>query len=322
MKAIVQDEYGSADTLRFEDIDKPAPRGGEVLVRVHAAGAHMGDWHMMTGTPYAVRLALGMTKPRTRVRGTEFAGVVEAVPPGVVGFRSGDEVYGTGKGSFAEYVLASEDKLEDKPSNLTFEQAAAVPVSGITALQGLRDIGRLKPGQKVLIVGAAGGVGSFAVQVAKALGGVVTGVCSSSKVEMVRSIGADHVIDYTKEEITASGERYDVILDIAGNRPLSLLRKALAPRGTLVLVGGEGSGDWFGFINRLLRMMLLATFSRQRLRALASKETRADLEALKKLIEEGKVTPVISETYSLSEAPEALEHLGKGHARGKVVITI
>ncbi|MGH2709742.1 MAG: NAD(P)-dependent alcohol dehydrogenase [Actinomycetota bacterium] len=323
MKAIVQDEYGSADVLRFEDIPVPVPGDNEVLLRVEAASAHIGDWHLMMGTPYAIRLGYGLRRPKLRVRGMDVAGRVEAVGKDVTEFQPGDEVFGTCKGSLAEYAVARPDKIALRPSNLTFEQAATVPISGIAALQGLRASGKAQPGQTVLIVGAAGAVGTFAVQLAKALGTEVTGVCSTSKLDLVRSIGADHVIDYTREDFTVSGRRYDLILDLAGRRPVSALRRALSPRGTLVIVGGEGGGRWFGGVmGRLLHVLLLSPFVRQKLRPLASKERKKDLLALKELIEAGKVTPVIGRTYTLSEAPDALGHLGGGHATGKAVITV
>jgi NADPH:quinone reductase-like Zn-dependent oxidoreductase len=320
MKAIVQDTYGSADVLELKDIDTPLVGDSEVLVRVLAASAHMGDWHVMTGLPYLGRMAFGLRTPKARVRGTDVAGRVEAVGTDVTPFRPGDEVFGSCNGSFAEHATARPDKLALKPANLTFEQAATVPTSGCTALQALR-VGKVQPGQKVLIIGAAGGVGSFAVQIAKAFGAHVTGVCSTSKVDLVRSIGADEVIDYTRNDFAATGERYDVILDIAGNRSVSHLRRALAPRGHLVIVGGEGGGRWFG-IGRQLRASVLSLFVGQKLGTLIAKTTGEDLVVLKELIEAGKVTPVIGATFPLSEVPEAIVHLEEGHARGKVVITV
>jgi NADPH:quinone reductase-like Zn-dependent oxidoreductase len=323
MKAIVQDTYGSADLLELRDIDKPEITDDEVLVRVRAAGVDRGVWHVMTGLPYPIRLAgYGLRKPKTPVQGADLAGVVEAVGKDVTRFQPGDEVFGIGKGAFAEYARAPESKLAPKPANLTFEQAAVVAISGLPALQALRDKGRVEPGQKVLIIGASGGVGTYAVQLAKAFGAHVTGVCSTTKVDMVRSLGADHVIDYTQEDFTRSGQRYDLILDIGGNPSLSRLRRALAPKGTLVIVGGEAGGRWLGGNDRQLRALLLSRFVGQRLTTFISKENHEDMLVLKELIEAGKVTPVIDRTYQLSEAPQAIRYLEHGHARGKVVITI
>jgi NADPH:quinone reductase-like Zn-dependent oxidoreductase len=324
MKAIVQDTYGSPDVLQLRDIDKPVAGEDDLLVRVHAAGVDPGVWHLMTGLPYLVRImGFGLRKPKVRVRGRDVAGRVEAVGTNVTQFQPGDEVFGICEGSFAEYVCARPDKLAPKPANLTFEQAAAVPISALTALQALRDRGKVQPGQEVLIIGAAGGVGTFAVQIAKTFGADVTGVCSTTKVELVRSIGADHVIDYTREDFAAGVKLYDLILDTAGNRSLSHLRRALAPRGTLVIVGGEGGGRWLGgFDRQILRAPILSPFVRQTLRPFISKERREDLVVLNELIEGGKVTPIIDKNYSLSEAPEAIRYLAKGHAQGKVVITV
>jgi NADPH:quinone reductase-like Zn-dependent oxidoreductase len=323
MKAIVHDTYGSADVLELRDVDKPRVGDDDVLVRVHAAGVDPGVWHLMTGLPYLVRLmGYGVRRPKSRVLGLDFAGRVEAVGTNVTQVKPGDEVFGTGEGSFAEYTLAKEDKVAPKPENLSFEQAAAVPVSAVTALQGLRDQARVQAGQKVLIIGAGGGVGSFAVQLAKAFGAHVTGVCSAAKTDLVRSIGADDVIDYTREDLAESGRRFDVILDTAGNRSLSDLRRALSPRGTLVIVGGEGGGRWTGGFERALRAFILSPFVRQKLLGLISKENRADLIVLKEFIEAGKVMPVIDRVYPLREAPEAIRHLAQGHPRGKVVITV
>jgi NADPH:quinone reductase-like Zn-dependent oxidoreductase len=323
MKAVVQDAYGTPDVLDLRDIDKPVVGDDDVLLRVHAAGTHVGDWHAMTGLPYLIRIAgYGLRAPKARVRGTDVAGRVEAVGKAVTQFQPGDEVFGTCDGSFAEYATAREDKVAPKPANLTFEQAATVPTSGFTALQGLRDAGRVQPGQKVLIIGAAGGVGSFAVQIAKAFGAHVIGVCSTTKLDLVRSIGADDVIDYTRDDFAETGQRYDLILDTAGNRSLSHLRRALAPRGTLVIVGAEGGGRWFGGIDRQLRAHMLSPFVGQKLGTFISKGNGEDLVVLKELIEAGKVTPVIDRAYPLSEASEAIRYLEEGHARGKVVITV
>jgi NADPH:quinone reductase-like Zn-dependent oxidoreductase len=324
MKAVVQDTYGAPDVLELRDIDKPVPKDDEVLVRVHAAGVDPGVWHLMTGQPYLVRvMGYGLRTPKVGVRGRDVAGRVEAVGTNVTQVQPGAEVFGTCEGSFAEYVCAREDKLAPKPANLSFEQAAAVPISGLTALQALRDTGKVQPGQTVLIVGAAGGVGSFAVQLAKAFGAQVTGVASTTKLELVRSIGADEVIDYTREDFADGARHWDLIVDTAGRRSLAQLRRALTARGRLVIVGGEGGGRWLGgFDRQILRAPVVSAFSRQRLRPLTSKERRADLVVLKELIEAGKVTPVIDRTYPLSEAPEAIRYLEEGHARGKIVIRV
>ncbi|WP_113704228.1 NAD(P)-dependent alcohol dehydrogenase [Nonomuraea lactucae] len=323
MKAIVQDRYGPIDALEYKDVDEPVAGDDEVLVRVHAAGVDPGVWHLTTGLPYLLRvLGFGLRGPKVRVRGMDVAGRVEAVGKNVTSFKPGDEVYGACDGSFAEYARARQDMIAPKPSNLTFEQAAAVPVSGCSALQALRDRGRVRPGQKVLVIGAAGGVGTYAVQLAKASGAHVTGVCSTTKTDLVRSIGADDVVDYTRDDFADGARRYDLILDTAGNRSLSRLRRALTPRGTLVLVGGEGEGRWFGGVDRLLRALLLSPFVRQRLRGLFATTRRTDLESLTELIEAGKVAPVLDRTYALSEAREAIGEVAKGRARGKTVITV
>jgi NADPH:quinone reductase-like Zn-dependent oxidoreductase len=322
MKAIVQDTYGSADVLRLDDVDAPPVGGGDVLVRVLAASVFIGDWHIMTGLPYVFRMVSGLRAPKVRVRGQDFAGRVEAVGRDVIRYRAGDDVFGTCDGAFAEFAAARANKIAPKPANLTFDQAATVPTTGSTALQALRDVGRVRPGQSVLIIGAAGGVGSFAVQIAKAFGARVTGVCSTEQVELVRSLGADDVIDYTRDDFAQTGRRWDLILDIAGARSVSHLRRALAPRGTLVIVGGEGGGRWFGGIDRQLRALMLSPFVSQKLGTFVSKPNGKDLVVLKELIEAGKVTPVIGRTYPLTDVPEAIRQLEKGHARGKVVITV
>jgi NADPH:quinone reductase-like Zn-dependent oxidoreductase len=323
MKAIVQDKYGSTDVLEFRDIGKPEIADDEVLIRVHAAGVDRGVWHLMTGLPYPIRLAgYGLRAPKTPVPGMDMAGVVEAVGKDVTRFHPGDEVFGIGKGAFAEYARAPENKLALKPASLTFEQAAAVAVSGLPALQGLRDHGRVEPGQKVLIIGASGGVGTFAVQLAKVFGAEVTAVCSTTKVEMVRSLGADHVIDYTRDDFADGKQRYDVILDIGGNASLARLRRALAPKGTLVIAGGEEGGRWLGGTDRQIRALLLSRFVGQKLTTFVSKENYEDLNVLKELIESGKITPVIDRTYPLTEARQAIRYLEQGHARGKIVITV
>jgi NADPH:quinone reductase-like Zn-dependent oxidoreductase len=322
VKAIVQDTYGSPDVLELRDIDRPVARDDEVLVRVHAAGLDQGVWHLMAGLPYLVRImGFGLRAPKDPVRGSDVAGVVEAVGSDVTRFKPGDDVFGIGQGSYAEYVRAREDKLAPKPASLTFEQAAAVPISGLTALQGLRDHGQVGPGQKVLIIGASGGVGTYAVQLAKAFGAEVTGVCSTTKVDMVRSIGANHVIDYRHDDFADGDQRYDLILDTGGNSSLSRLRRALTPQGTLVIVGGERGGRWSGgFERQILRAPLLSAFVGQKLRPLTSKERAEDLQVLQELIEAGKVTPVIDRTYPLTEVPDAIRYMRDGHARGKIVI--
>jgi NADPH:quinone reductase-like Zn-dependent oxidoreductase len=325
MKAIVQDRYGTAEVLVLEDIDKPVVGDDNVLLRVHAASAHIGDWHIMTGLPYLIRVVvpdLGLRAPKARTRGMDVAGRIEAVGKNVTRFQPGDEVFGICEGSFAEYAGAREDMVAPKPTNLTFEQSATVPTSGITALQALRDKGKVRPGQKVLIIGAGGAVGTFAVQIAKAFGASVTGVCSTSKVELVRSIGADEVIDYTRDDFADNKQRYDVILDTGGGRSVTHLRRALTPKGTLVIVGGEGGGRWFGGFGRNIWAQVLSPLVSQSLGLFAVKENGADLVALTELIEAGKVTPVIDTTYPLSKVPEAFRHLEEGHAKGKVVIVV
>jgi NADPH:quinone reductase-like Zn-dependent oxidoreductase len=325
MKAIVQDVYGSADVLELREVDRPSVGQDEVLVRVCAAGVDPGVWHLMTGEPYLVRaMGFGLRRPKVAVRGRDLAGVVETVGARVTRFRPGDEVYGTCEGgSFAEYASAPEQRLAPKPANVSFEQAAVTPISGVTALQGVRDCGRVQPGQQVMVIGAAGGVGSFAVQIAKAFGATVTGVCSTAKADLVRSLGADGVIDYTRDEIDRDGARYDIVIDTAGNRPLSLLRRAMTPHATLVLVGGEhGGGRVFGGFDRQFRAPLVSMFVKQRLRGLIAKERAEDLQTLTGLIESGVITPVIDRTYALAEAPDAIRYLAEGHAAGKVVITV
>jgi NADPH:quinone reductase-like Zn-dependent oxidoreductase len=324
MKAIVQDTYGPADVLELRDIDKPGLKDDEVLVRVHAAGLDRGVWHLMTGLPYLVRvMGFGLRRPSVAVRGREVAGRVEAVGTAVTRFRAGDEVFGICEGSFAEYASAREEKLALKPKNVTFEQAAAAPISALAALQALRDKGNVQPGQKVLIIGAAGGVGAFAVQIAKAFGAHVTGVASTTKADTVRSIGGDEFIDYTREDFADGVRRYDLIVDTAGRRSLSHLRRALAPDGTLVIVGGEGGGRWLGgFDRQILRAPILSLFVSQTLRPLVATENQEDLEVVRELIEAGKITPLVDRTYALSEVPRALRDLESGHARGKTVITV
>ena len=321
MKAIVQDEYGSSDVLRLEDVEAPAAGRGGVLIRVIAASAFIGDWHLITGTPYAIRLVSGLGKPKQRVRGQDVAGKIEAIGQEVTGFRPGDEVFGVGNGTFAEYATARTDKIAPKPANLGFEEAETVPTTGCTALQGIRDVGKVQSGQSVLVVGAAGGVGSFAVQIAKALGAHVTGVCSTSKLDLVRSIGADEVIDYTHEDIVDGTRRYDLIFDTAGNRAVSHLRQAMTPKGTLVLAGGEGTGRWLG-MGRVVRAKTMSLFVGQRMTNFLARPGAADLIALKELIDADKIKPVIGSRYSLGEVPAAIAEIGAGHGRGKVVITV
>jgi NADPH:quinone reductase-like Zn-dependent oxidoreductase len=323
MKAIVQDSYGPADVLEFRDIEEPVVGERDVLVRVHAAGSGPDVWHLMTGLPYFARLFLGLRKPKVSVRGRDVAGTVQAVGSSVEGFRPGDEVMGIVEGSFAELAVARPDKLVSKPGRLTFEEAATVPISGLTALQAIRDEGKVQPGQSVLVIGAAGGVGTLTVQVAKAFGAKVTGLCSTRKMDLVRSIGADEAIDYTRQDFADGSRRWDVIVDTAGRRPLSRLRRALTLKGTLVIVGGDGGGPWTGgFFRGMLRGPLVSMFVGQRLRGLISKEKQDDLRTLADLIEAGKVTPVIDRTYPLIEAPDAIRYLERGHPAGKVVITV
>lgn len=323
MQAVVRHEYGSADVLRVEEIDRPTISADEVLIRVHAAGMDRGTWHLMAGMPYLFRLmGPGLRKPKNPVLGLDVAGTVVAVGSDVTRFKVGDEVFGISRGSFAEYAAAREDKLARKPANLTFDQAAVVAISGLTALQSLLDVGRLQAGQHVLIVGASGGVGSYAVQIAKASGAEVTGVCSTPKVDLVRSFGADHVIDYSRDDFAAGPQRYDLILDIGGNSPLPRLRRALAPSGTLVLVGGEDGDRWTGGMGRQLRAVALSPFVRQRLTMKTPREHYTDLERLAQLIETGQLTPTIDKTYPLDKAPEAMRHLQAGQARGKIAIAV
>lgn len=322
MKAVVRDTYGSVEVLRLAEIAKPVAGDGQVLVRTHAAGVDQGVWHLMVGMPYVMRLAgFGIRAPKNPLLGYDLAGRVEAVGAQADLFQPGDEVFGTCRGSFAEYAVARVDRLASKPVNVSFDQAAATPISGYAALQAVRDNGKIQAGQRVLIIGAGGGVGTFAVQIAKADGAVVTGVCGTSKVELVRSIGADHVIDYTKQDVGDDGDRYDVILDIAGNRPLAQLRRALTPRGTLVIVGAEDAGDWIG-IRRQLRAAALSPFVRQKLGFYISKERSQDLEELRKLLEAGAVRPFVDRTFPLDEVPDAIRYLRDGRARGKIVITL
>ncbi|HEY3212117.1 MAG TPA: NAD(P)-dependent alcohol dehydrogenase [Actinomycetota bacterium] len=324
MRAIVQDTYGPADVLELREIERPEVGENDVLVRVRAAGSGPDVWHIMTGQPYMARAALGFRRPKVRVRGWDVAGTVEAVGASVTDFRPGDEVMGVAEGgSFAEYAVTSPDKLVPKPANLSFEQAAALPISGVTALQALRDKAQVQSGQTVLVIGAGGGVGTLAVQVAKAFGAHATGVASSPKLDLVRSIGADDVVDYTREDFTDGSMKWDVIVDTAGRRPLRQLRRALTPKGTLVVVGGDGGGRWTGgFFRGMLRGPLVSPFVGQKLMGLNSKVTREDLQGVAELAEAGKLTPVIGHTYALSETPDAIRELETGHAAGKLVIAV
>ncbi|MEV4604966.1 NAD(P)-dependent alcohol dehydrogenase [Amycolatopsis sp. NPDC049253] len=325
MTAVVQDRYSCVpeDLFRVAQIDTPTVGDDDILVRVRAASVDRGTWHIMSGLPYPIRLAgFGLRRPKYANPGRNLAGTVEAVGPGVTGFASGDEVFGTSTSTFSQYAIARPGKLAPKPANLSFEQAAAVPVSGTTALQAVRDHGRVRAGEKVLIIGASGGVGTFAVQIAKAFGADVTGICSPSKVEMVRALGADHVIDYTRADFTDGGHLYDVVLDIGGNARLSDLRRALTPRGRLVIVGGETDGRLLGGSDRQIRAKLLAPFVHQQLGTFVAKENAADLIALGALIENGKLTPAIDRAYPMGEVATAIRHLLDGKTRGKLVVSV
>ena len=324
MSAIVQDAYGTVPhaVLRLAQVARPTIGDDQVLVRVAAASVDRGTWHVMTGLPYAIRFAgFGVRSPKASNPGRALAGTVEAVGKDVTEFNPGDEVYGTCDGSFAEYARAEMSKLAPKPANLSFEEAASAPISGSTALQAVRKA-KVQPGQEVLIIGASGGVGTFAVQIAKAFGAEVTGVCSTAKVDLVRSLGADHVVDYTRDDFTAGEHRYDVILDIGGNRRLSHLRRALTPRGTLLIVGGETGGRWLGGFDRSLRAVLLSLFVHQTLGMLTSSENSKDLNVLRDLIEDEKIKPAIDRTYLLSDTPNAIQYVSENRAQGKVVITV
>jgi NADPH:quinone reductase-like Zn-dependent oxidoreductase len=317
MRAIVQDGYGTADVLRTAEIDRPTIAADEVLIEVRAAGVDRGTWHVMTGTPYAIRLGFGL-RPKNLVPGMDVAGTVAAVGDDVTRFAVGDEVFGIGRGSFAEYAAAKADKLAHKPAALTFEQAAVLGVSGTTALQGVRDAGRVTAGQHVLVIGASGGVGTYAVQLAKAFGAEVTGVCATAKVDLVRSIGADHVIDHTRTDFAATGP-FDVIMDIGGNSGIARLRSALTPHGTLVITGGV-SGKWLG-MRRQLRAVAVSPFVRQRLTMFLAKQHHTHLETLCEFVADGRLTPVVGATYPLDDAREALRLLDSGQAMGKIAIS-
>jgi NADPH:quinone reductase-like Zn-dependent oxidoreductase len=319
MRAIVQDSYGSTEVLRAEDIELPRIGDDEVLVRVRAASIHLGDWIIMTGSPFVMRFATGLRRPKNRVPGTDVAGIVEAVGKNVTSLRAGDEVLGWASGAFAEFATASADHFVKKPAGLTFEQAAALGVSASTALQLLRDDGKVRPGQKVLINGASGGVGTFAVQIAKSMGAEVTGVSSTRNLEMVRAIGADHVIDYTREDFTTGDGRYDLIIDNVGNHSMAQTRRALTPTGILISNGG-GHAD--GKLGRTIRAMVASMLVRQQAGPTVKTQNHDDLVALAGLVEAGSVTPVIDRTYPLTEAPAAVGHVAAGHARGTVVLTV
>ena len=322
MQAMVQDTYGTTEVMQMRDIETPPIGEGEVLVRVRAAGVNPADWAIMSGLPYVARPVYGLRKPKNGVRGTDVAGTVEALGPGVTRFTVGDEVFGWCKGSYAQFAAVSVDALAAKPANISFEQAASVPMAAMVALQALRDHGGVKPGDTVLINGASGGIGTFAIQIAKALGAEVTGVCSTRNVDLVRSIGADHVIDYTTEDFTQTGKHYDFILDNVGNHSLSELRGSLTPAGSLVPNGGNFGNRWFAGGGRVISSHILACVAGQPLRPFLLSQNQADLLALKGLIEDGKVIPVIDRTYALSETAAAIGRVGEGHARGKIAITI
>jgi NADPH:quinone reductase-like Zn-dependent oxidoreductase len=324
MQAIVQRRYGTVpeDVFRLEQTARPAAAPGEVLVCVGAAGVDRGTWHAMAGLPYLGRIALGLRAPKIEVPGMAVSGTVEAVGQDVTVLKPGDEVFGSCRGSFAQYSVTRAEKLARKPAGLTFEQAAALPISATTALRAVRDKGNVQPGQQVLVIGASGGVGTFAVQIAKALGAEVTGACSTAKTDLVAAIGADHVLDYTREDPVSGQRRYDVIIDIGGNRPLAHLRRALSPKGTLVITGGEDGGAWLGGMGRNFQAQLMSRFAGQSLTAPLVLERQADLMSLRDLVGSGAIRPVIERAYPLSEAAAAVRHLAEGRARGKLVITL
>jgi NADPH:quinone reductase-like Zn-dependent oxidoreductase len=322
MRAITQSTYGTADTWRLDAIDCPVIEAAEVLVAVHSAGLDRGTWHLMTGTPYAMRLAVGFRGPKTSVPGIDLAGTVVAIGADVTRFTVGDEVFGIGKGAFAEYAAVREDKLVLKPASLPFGLAAALPVSGSTALRAVIDVGRVEAGQKVLVLGASGGVGSYAVQIATALGAEVTGVCSEAKADFVRSLGAAHVLDYARDDFADGSTAYDVIIDIAGNNPISRLRRALSGRGTLVIVGGEDGGKLTGGMDRQFRALAISPFIGQRVALVVPKEHHTVIERLAELVEAGSLLPSVERAYPLSEAADAMRQLASGRVRGKLVITI
>lgn len=320
--AVVQRQYGGTEQLHLAEVPMPTPGPTEVLVRVQAAGVDRGTWHLMTGLPYAVRLGFGLRRPKHPIPGRDVAGVVVALGAQVRDVQVGDEIMGTADGSFAEYAVVPDARLTRKPARLSMEQAAVLPISGLTALQAVRDAGRVQPGQHVLVLGASGGVGSYAVQIASALGAVVTGVASGAKADLVRDLGATHVLDYARDDISGDGARYDVIIDTGGNRPIAKLRRALTSTGTLVIVGGETDGRWLGGAQRQLGALARSPFVGQRLTALLSSENGEDLAALARLVDEGSLTPALERTYALHEAGKALDHLAAGHVRGKVALTV
>lgn len=324
MKAIVYEQYGAPDVLELREVDRPAPAAGEALVRVLAVAVNPGDWDLLRGLPYVLRLSWGLRRPRNRILGLAVAGRIEAIGSGVAEVQPGDDVLAeVGWGGFAEYVRVPVKALALKPAGMTFEQAATVPVAGVTALQALRDVGRVQPGQRVLVIGASGGVGTFAVQVARTLGAEVTGVCSTANVELVRSLGADHVVDYTRDDFAAGGPRYDLILDNVGNRSLADCRRALVPKGTLLPNSNKGGGRWIGaYVGRAIRSLAVSPFVSHRLRPFATSVKHEDLVTLTDLIGSGQVSPVIERVYPLTETAEALRHYGRGHTRGKVVISV
>jgi NADPH:quinone reductase-like Zn-dependent oxidoreductase len=323
VKALVQDRFGPPDVLRLAETSMPEVGPGDVLVRVHAAALNPADWHILRGDPLVARLmGVGLTRPKARVAGTDAAGVVETTGANVRQLRNGDEVLGFCRGAFAEYACAAADLVVPKPASLSFEQAAAVPIAATTALRGIRDVGEVKAGQRVLVNGAGGGVGTYAVQIAAALGAQVTGVCSTRNIELVRSIGAAHVIDYTREDFAGGRAKYDVILDNVSSLPLTRLRGALTPKGTLVLNGGGTPGHVFGPVAGIVRAVVANAFVSQRLRPLPSRQNRQDLIDVTGLIDDGKLTPVVARTYSLADAAEGLRHVEQGHTRGKIVITV
>ena len=323
MRAVVRDSFGSPDVLEIREIEKPTPADDEVLVRVRAASVNPADWYGVTGRPWVARPQMGLRKPKETRVGVDFAGTVEAVGKDVTQFRLGDEVFGGRDGAFAEYVCVREERaVVPKPANVTLEQAAAVPIAALSALQGLRDKGQLQPGQKVLINGASGGVGTFAVQIAKALGAEVTGVCSTRNVDLVRSLGADHVIDYTHEDFTRSDQRYDLMLDVAGSRSWSECRRVLEPQATLVIVGAPKGSRLMGPLSHMVKVRLAAVRSSRKVVFFIAKFNKADMVVLQELLEDGKVTPVVDRRYELSEIADALRYLGEGHAQGKIVLTV
>ena len=322
MRAIVQDDYGSPDVLHMSQVDKPVVGDDDVLVRVHAASVNPYDWHMMTGKPYLVRIQSGFRRPKQRIPGVDVAGVVEAVGKDVTDLEIGDEVFGTGRGTYAEFVVASGDRIVPKPEKVTFTQAAAVPMAAITALQSLRDKGQIRNGHRVLVNGASGGVGSFAVQIAKSFGADVTGVCSTRNVDMVRSIGADHVIDYTQQDFTRGDQQYDLIFDIVGNRSLRRYRSALTPQGIYVSAGWENKRNWIQPLTRMVKVIVSSWIGRQKMVGMLARMNQPDLMSLAELMESGAMTPVIDRTFDLAEASDALRYQGDGHAQGKTVITV